>query len=367
MPKTRSLFLMFLGLLSLFFFGTKSPSALFVADVASTHLQMRLPPDKETLGRDIIAELEHCYEFMNRATGSKLPRKIFLTIDWDLPDSSCNFRQANITIGMKQPAASNTRAFLAHSAAREISRMGLLALSQGAMRRDNEFLFEGMIEILVHEYDHSSRSLEAAWVLSQFLDEMQLLGLAPQRNWPEFSGGRRSLRSAAPGITFLMTFRELQSRERPIKFFEAVKLYSLTESLAIAFKAPGAELEDVWLKRVREYRAPDEITIAADEAPQLLKTVFSPEAGQPGSTLQMHLFLKDAADNLLPDGVFVKDERSGRLFQAQAAPEKNALYVVVAMPLEGNCLPGTYNYQVTAADETGNLRRWKGSYKVAAP
>lgn len=367
MPKSHLLLLIVLGSLSLFIFTSISPSAPLTNDVASEHLRMRLPTDREMLGRDIIAELERCYEFMNRATGSKLPRRVFLSVDWDLPDSGCNFRQSIITIGMNQPAASNTRAFLAHSAAREIARLGLLALSQGAARRDNEFLFEGMIEILVHEYDHSSRSLEAAWVLSQFLDEMQQLGLATQRYWPEFSGGRRCLRSAAPGITFLVTFRELQGRERPLKFFEAIKLYSLTESMAIAFKAPASGLEDIWLKRVREYRAPDEITIAADEAPQLLKTDFFPDAGQPGSTLQMRLFLKDAANNLLPDGVFVKDERSGRLFQAQAAPEKGALYVVVPMPLEGSCLPGIYNYQVTAVDETGNLRRWKGNYKVAAP
>jgi hypothetical protein len=367
MPKSKFLLLMIPGLLGFLFLTMHSPSGLLRADVTSDHLQMRLPPERESLGRDIIAELERCYEFMNRATESKLPRKIVLTVDWNLPDSSSNFKQASITVGMKQPAATNTRAFLTHSAAREIARLGLLALSQGAGRRDNEFLFEGMIEILVHEYEHSSRSLEAAWVIAQFLDEMQLLGLAPQRNWPEFSGGRRCLRSAAPGITFLVTFRELQSRERPIKFFEAIRLYSLGESLATAFKSPASDLETIWLKRVREYRAPDEITIAAEEAPELLKTLFSPEAGQPGSTLQVHLYLKDAADNLLPDGVFLKDERSGKLFQAQAAPVNDARSVVVPMPLEGSCLPGVYGYQVTAIDENGNLRRWKGNYRVAAP
>jgi hypothetical protein len=327
---------------------------------------MRLPTERETLGRDIIADLERCYEYINRATGAKLPKRVFLTIDWNLPNSSCNFREAAITIGMNQPAASNTRAFLMHSAAREIARLGLLGLSQGGERKDNQFMFEGMIEILVHEYDHSSRSLEGAWIISQFLDEMRLLGLAAQRSWSAFSGDRTCLRSAAPGITFLMTFRELQGRERPLKFFEAVRLSSLTESMAMAFRSPASELEDIWLKRVRQYQAADEITIAADEAPQLLRTVFVPEAGQPGTMLSMRLFLMDSASNLLPDGVFVKDERTGRVLQAQGATEKDAEYFLVTVPVDETCLPGAYNYQVTAIDETGNVRRWKGSYKIIA-
>ena len=111
-----------------------------------------------------------------------------------------------------------------------------------------------MIEILTHEFDHSARSLEAAWTYLAILDQMQMLGLNAQRSWSVFSAGKRFHRSAAPGVTFLTTFRELQGRERPIKLFEALKKASLTESLAMTFKAPAAELENIWLKRVREYQ-----------------------------------------------------------------------------------------------------------------
>jgi hypothetical protein len=118
---------------------------------------------------------------------------------------------------------------------------------------------------------------------------------------------------------------------------------------------------------VRDYQTPDEITIAADDAPQLVKTVLVPNEAKPGSALQMRLFLKDKTGDLLPDGVFVKDDRTGRVLQAQTSPEKDATYLLVNMPVEGSCVPGLYNYQVTAIDETGNLRRWKESYKIVAP
>jgi len=68
------------------------------------------------------------------------------------------------------------------------------------------------------------------------------------------------------GVTFLTTFRELQGRDRPIKLFEALKKASLTASLATAFRAPAAELENIWLKRVREYHEAEEITIVAEDA-----------------------------------------------------------------------------------------------------
>ena len=319
------------------------------------------------MGRDAIEEIEQCYGFMNRATGDSLPRKILIDVDWDQPDSGCNRRDGSITIGMNRPdRVVDLRTLLLHKGGREIARLGLLELSGWAQREDTEFLFEGMIEILTHEFDHSSRSLEAAWTYAQFLDQMQMLGFNAQRSWSVFSAGKRFHRSTAPGVTFLTTFRELQGRERPIKLFEALKKASLTASLATTFKAPAAELENTWLKRVREFHAAEEITIVAEDAPQLLQTASIPEPGQQGTDFRIRLSLSDRNGDLFPDGIFVKDERTQRVLQAQASPDKNADYVVVRIPIEANCPPGKYSFEITAIDEAGNLRRWTRSYTVGS-
>ena len=333
--------------------------------ISSEHVRIHMPAERAALGRNAIADLERCYAFMDRATGGYLPRKLLLNIQWDKSDHACNWLSGSIQLGMDQPAAAaNTRTFILHHAAREMARMGLLELSQGAEREDTEFLFEGMVKILVHEYEHSSRNLESAWVISRMLDEMKLLGLTSQRSWSTFSGGRRSLRSAAPGITFLLTFRELLGRDRPLKLFESLRKAGLNQSLAIAFKAPAAELETVWLQRVREYQSADEITMAAGNAPQFLRAEFAPEEGQPGASLQLKLFFQDTAGNLLADGVFVKDERTGRLLQGQTG--KGADCIEVMIPVEADCPPGEYGYRATVIDESGNLRNWTGNYRVAA-
>jgi hypothetical protein len=336
-----------------------------IESIGSDHVRLRMPAEREALGRDLAGELERCYIFMNRATGQSLPRKLLIVVSWDQTESSCNWQNAVIVVGMKQPAASaDVKSFLLHNAAREIARLGLLELSDGAQREDTEFLFEGMIEILVHEFDHSSRSLEGAWVISRFLDEMKQLGIASQRSWAKFSSGKRCLRSAAPGITLLTTYREMQGRDTPLKLFEALKKNSLTTSLSLAFKAPMAEIENIWLKRVRDYRPADEITIVADKAPRLLQTAVIPGFAKPGTTVELQLSFKDRYGNLLPDGVFVRDGRTGNVMQADAASEKGTGSMVVKIPIEPSCLPGDYKYEVTAIDETGNLRTYTGSYKI---
>ena len=355
--------LLFLAILT----GSFSPFwAQQQTSIGSEHVLLLLPPERESLGRELIADIERCYEFMNRATSGSLPRKILLTIDWDRPDSDCNPTAGAVTVGMNQPAAmADSKAFLLHSAGREIARLGLFEFSDGAEREDTEFLFEGMIEILVHEYDHSARKLEAAWAFSRLLDEMQILGLTEQRSWPKFSGGKRCLRNASPGITFLTTFRELQGRDRPLKLFEALRDKTLTESLVETFRAPAAELQETWLKKVREYPIPDEIT-TDEQTPQLLKTTLVPDAGKPGALLQLRFFIQDRARNLLSNSVFVKDERTGRLMPVQFASEKGAQFLVATIPVASDCPPGRYKYEVTAIDEAGNLRRWSGSYPVGS-
>jgi hypothetical protein len=367
MPR-QSLFIGILaGAVTLCLLLPGTSAAQQMESATSQHVRLFMPQERQSLGRELIGDIERCYVFMNKATDTSLPRKILVSVNWDQTDSGCDYRDANITVGMNQPAAAaDQKAFLFHSTAREIARLGLLELSQGAQREDTEFLFEGMIEILVHEFDHSSRRLEAAWTISRFLDEMHTLGLGSQRSWSSFSSGRRGLRSAAPGITFLTTFRELQGRERPIKLFDALKNKSLTESLSMTFRAPVAELENTWLKRVRDYRIPDEITTAGEEEPQLIQTSLVPATGKPGASLQLRLFVEDRARNLMPDSVFVKDERTGKLLQVKTVSEKGVAFFAAEIPIEANCPSGQYVYQVTAIDEAGNLRRWSGNYSVGS-
>lgn len=349
-------------------FSPCASAAQLIGSINSEHVNVRMPAEREALGRDAIADLERCYGFMNRATGASLPKKILIQISWDTPEISCSYLHGSIQLGMRRAGSAEAmRTFLLHHAAREIARMGLLVLSQGAEREDTEFLFEGMVKLLVHEYEHSSRNLESAWAISKLLDQMQMLGLKVQRSWTEFSAGKRCLRSAAPGITFLTTFRELYGRDRPLKLFESLKKAGLNQSLVTAFKAPVSDLEETWLKSVREHEIADEITVSAGKAPELLQTELFPGAVQPGGALKLRLLFRDSAGNLLPEGVFVKDERSGRLMQAQAASEKEADYMVAVIPIEPNCAPGQYNYKVTVIDESGNLRNFTGTYKVTAP
>lgn len=365
MIKPSVLCAIFICFISLYFPGPESTPSQLIDRVSSEHIVMRMPAARESLGRDTIGEIEQCYTFMNRAIGGSLPRKILIDVRWDQPDSGCNRRDTSITIGLNNPdKIVDLNTLLLHKIGRELARLGLLELSGWAQREDTEFLFEGMIEILMHDFGHSSRSLESAWTYCQILDQMQMLGFNAQRSWSTFSAGRRYHRSAAPGITFFATFRELQGRERPIKLFEALKKTSLTVSMANAFKAPVAELEEIWLKKVRAYRPVDEITITAEDAPQLLQADVIPEPGRDG--FQIRLLLSDRNRDLYPDGVFVKDERTQRTLQVQASPDKGTEYMVVKIPVEAGCPPGQYDYAITAIDEGGNLRRWVRSYTVGS-
>jgi len=325
-----------------------------------------MPSDRSALGRDLAAELERSYLFMNRSTANNLPRKVIIIANWDQAESSCSRESASVSIGMRQPgAAADPRRFLLHEAAKEMARLGLLELSGGAQREDTEFLFEGMTEILVHEYEHSSRALEGAWIISKLLDETKSLGIAVQRSWTQFSSGKRCFRNASPGVTLLSTYRELMGRDAPLKFFEALKKSSLTASLSSAFRASITEVENTWLKRVREYQVASEVTVAADEVPLLLQTALVPGIAKPGTTIEMQLYFKSPKSNLLPEGIFIKDQRTGRVMQPQTPADKGPGYLVLRFPIAADCPAGEYQYQMTAIDESGNVRTWSGSYRIS--
>ena len=329
-------------------------------DITSEHLLMRLPKERTLLGRSVIIDLERFYQFLDGAIDVKLPRQIALLVDWDRKESSTNYREVSIIVGMNQPVASSLEVFLLKESMRGIARLGLLELSQGAHRPDYEFLYEGMIEILVDEFNHTSRRLESAWVISKLLDEMGQLGLEVQRSWSDFSGDHSCLRNAAPGITFLLTFRELEGREKPSKFFKALKRANLTKSLEEAFGEPASELETFWLEKVRQCRIPDEITVTPQGAPQLVETTLVPDAIHPGEQLKLRFLFKKTESMLFPEGVFVRDLRTNTLFQAHEDSDS----ISVTIPVETTTPPGEYGYSVTVVDESGNLRHYGGNYKV---
>jgi hypothetical protein len=359
MPKSIIHFL-FIFTLNGLFLGI-SPAQSSDDSIKSGHLRIQIPRERSWIGRDTIHELENGYLYFKRI-GASPPRMVNIIASWNQAFNNCNRLEGNIIIGMERPSAvPDPKGFFLHNALRELAHLGLIELTQGGEREDNKFLFEGMAEILSHEYEGTTLILESAWIIARLLDEMQMLGMTTQRSWSTFSGGRSTLRSCAPGITFLTTFRELHSRERAVKFFEFLKNASLNESLVRAFKVPVADQESAWLKRVREYQDPGDVTIVAESAPQLIQTKLVPETGRSGTTIQIQLQFKDSGDDLLADGVFVKDERTGRVMKVEGA---GVGHYTLVMPIDENCSPGEYNYNVTAIDEAGNTRHWKRSYKV---
>jgi len=357
------------GLLILGVFFHYAAFAQQIRSTSSKHVVLQYPAERDILGRELSAEAERCYEYMNRAINSGLPRNITIVLDWNASESAWNYRSGRVTIGMNHPeVAADARKFLRHNLPYAIARLGLLTLSQGAQREDTEFLFEGMAEILTHEYSHSSRTLDAVWAMAKLLDETGRLGFSQQREWLEFSGGKRNHRNAAPGITLLLTQREID-RGRLTKFFEALRKNSLLNSLNMAFKAPAAELESAWLKKVRAYEIPEEITIQSSEAPILLKIEQAADSLPAGQPVRLNLFIRDSADDIYPENVFVRDSRSGKTFQARdAVTENNAKnetseYFVI-IPIEEGSPPGNYSIQVIMIDDAGNLRQGSGEYSV---
>ena len=110
--------------------------AQFVENIVSDHMRMRVPLEREWFGRDIIPDLERCWQFIDRAIEGKLPRRVLVVGDWSQPASWTHVQDATIFIGVDDPwAAYNLKDFLLHRAAREMARMALLELSRGGAGR----------------------------------------------------------------------------------------------------------------------------------------------------------------------------------------------------------------------------------------
>ncbi len=335
--------------------------------IISPHVRVRIPTEREWLGLDVVSDLERSWVFVNGATGGKLPRRVLVDMRWDESENRADPANSLIVIGMNNPAAAaNMRGFVLHAAAHEMGRLGLLSMAkEGVAHEQTEFLIEGMSEILAREYARTTRKLNSAWVLAQLLDHMGLLGLKVQTSWSTFSGGRQDLRAAAPGITLLLTCRELYGRDKLLKLFGSLPKEGLEGSIASTFKTTAAALESEWLKRVRAYRVAEDAMAAPDEnGPRFESATSAPEVIRPGTTMQLRLFIRRGADALLPEGIYVQDETSGKVVQAVAPADKDAKYNLAELPIEPGRQPGHYSYKVVALDEGGNVGTWSGNYAV---
>jgi hypothetical protein len=333
--------------------------------LVSEHVRMKIPVERQWLGRETMAELEKCWSYVNGTLDEKMPRRVLVTVLWDSQESSTNYGESSISIGMADPAASaDMKSFVLHRAAVGMARLGLAELSrQGTLREENQFLAEGMCEIIAREYRQTTRGLAGAWVLAHFLERTKRLGLVPQSSWSTFSQGRVDLRAVSPGVTLVTTLRELHGRERIIKLFEAMKKEGLDEALTSTFRSPARVLEQAWIKKVRDYRISDEVTVTSEEnAPRLTQTVSG--TVRPGGKLQLRLSIEDIGRDFSPTSLFVLDEASGQVIEGKTGD--GGRFVVVEIPIDGKRPPGKCDVRITAVDDSGNVRHWNGSYDVVA-
>ena len=334
--------------------------------IVSEHVRLRIPAEREWLGRESIGDLERCWRYIDGVTKEKLPRRIVVEVAWERLENTINASEGIISIGMGHPPArSRPKAYLLHSAAREMTRLALADLSRGAaLREDTQMLTEGMVEIIAREYLGLGKSLASAWVLAHFLDRTKPLSLATPLSSTPSSGSRPDLRAAAPGITLLLTCRELHGRESLIKLFEALRKGKPDEALASTFKTPVRVLEEAWLKKVRSYEVAGDITVTSPEdSPVLRQTTFVPPRGPTGTNLELKLLLQDKTHDLSPSSVFVEDEGSSRVFQGRGSGSEGE-FTIFEIAVDGKRRPGKYGFKVFAIDDAGNTRHWNGAYTI---
>jgi hypothetical protein len=331
--------------------------------LVSEHVRMKIPVERQWLGRETMADLERCWSYVNGALDGKMPRRVLVTVLWESHEGSTDYGESSISIGMAHPAASaDMKSFVLHRAAVGMARLGLAELSKkGTLREESQFLAEGMCEMIAREYRQSTRGLAGAWVLAHFLDRTKLLGLVPQSSWSTFSRGRLDLRAVSPGVTLVATLRELYGRERTIKLFEAMKKEGLEEALTSTFRSPARVLEQAWIKKVRDYRISDEVTVTSDENAPRLRQMVSGTA-RPGGNVQLRLSIEDIGQDFSPTSLFVLDEASGQVIEGKTGD--GGRFVVVQIPIDSKRPAGKCNVRITAVDDSGNVRHWDGSYDV---
>jgi hypothetical protein len=336
-------------------------------NIVSKRVRIRIPVDRQWLGRESVNDLERGWQFIDAASGGKLPSRVLVVVQWQDALSSLDVERATISIGMNDSAATtDPKGFLLHAAVREMARMSLIGLSGGgAAREENRFLLEGMSEMLARDFSNTVNRITASWAISYYLDRINPLGWNLLASRPELSGPVHDLRSASPGITFLTTCRELYGRERLLKLFESLAKKNLEESVSAVFRTTIAKLEAEWWTRVRAYK-PAELTITTnEEAPALDRIALVPDPGKPGAALGLLVYARDATNDLSSAGIFLVDETSGRVLQGKPVNTPQGRCTRFEMPVEPERQDGRYRLQLVAVDEGGNLRLWEANYLIA--
>lgn len=334
--------------------------------VASRHLRLRIPAERQTFGRENISDLERCWEFVHAAAGGQLPSRVLVIIEWQDASTSIDAELSSISLGMNDPSAlKDSNGFLLHNAARGLARLALANLmGDGASKPENRFLLDGMSEMLAHEFSNSVRRLGAAWTICHYVDKISPLELMRLSGRSEFSGNSQDLIGAAPGITFLTFCSEVYGRDRVLKLFDSLAKKSLEDSLAAAFKTRVPVLETEWLNRVRGYE-PKEISISVDEpGPALDRVLFNPEQARPGAALVVQLYAHQGRSDLGSAGIFLVDEASGKTRQGHQAKSTGGLFTQFEIPVESARPEGQYPVRIVAVDNGGNVRIWEASYTV---
>jgi len=75
MFRLYKLSIILISFFTLFLLIPEISSSQLIDSVSSEHVVMRMPEGRESLGRDLIPDIERCYIFMNRATNASLPEK----------------------------------------------------------------------------------------------------------------------------------------------------------------------------------------------------------------------------------------------------------------------------------------------------
>jgi hypothetical protein len=329
------------------------------------HVRIRIPADRQLLGRQSILDLERCWGFIDSATGGKLPSRVLLVIHWQDALATADIDRGTITIGMKNSAAAaDARGYLLHIAAREMGRLALTSLSDGgAAYEENRFLLEGMSEMLAHDFSNTVKRLTAAWTVCYYLDRIRPLQLRQLSSVAGLSQSAHDFQAAAPGVAFLTFCRELYGSERVLRLFESLARRNLEGSLAAVFKTPAATLEAGWLERVRRFTPVDITPGAPDEAPMLDNVKVSPDPATPGTVLVAQVFTRDPMNDLTAAGIFVIDEASGRVFRGLRQTQAGAS-AQIEVPIDPSRREGRYRLQVVAVDEGGNVRNWETFYSI---
>lgn len=329
-------------------------------------VRIRIPMDRQSLGRDNLSDLERCWEFMNAATGGRLPKGVMVTIHWQNALAAMDASRATVSLGMNDPSSpSNPKSFLLRSAARELARMGLTRLCGGFVREDARFLVEGMSEMLAHDYANTVKKISASWAIAYYLDRMRPLDLQQMSLRPELASATHTLRSAAPGITFLSVLRDRFGRERILKLFESLARKNLDDSLVAVFKTPAAALESEWLARVRGY-TPAEITVdTPEEAPALDRIAFDADPAKPGARMGVKIFTRDKNGDFTAAGIYAVDVASRQVLQGVQITAPGERHTKIDIPIESGRQDGRYQLLVVAIDEGGNLRNWEATYSIS--